>query len=263
MNILPPVTAVLAIMNQAFQSWRIWVFIKNKYVVGGLLLTALGVFISGVFASALAWVISECAFLYSSAMFFYLSQRGRSTPLHPIPMLTFSLCSLRKWTALLPVVESNLALQAVLDVTISGEPNFWLLFPITMVIILGCRHPHLLLHQVENVFKQDGHGAQPPHPWRGRIRRVYLCVLPFPTPDVNSRILWVNAAICAITELFVFRFEQGTYIVSLFALPIGRIYTHVRSYYILLASRICAVITMQTMILTDLFVSFFSFFCRQ
>ncbi|KAJ7290551.1 hypothetical protein C8J57DRAFT_342260 [Mycena rebaudengoi] len=147
------ITAVLAIMNQAFQSWRIWVFIKNKYVVGGLLLTALGVFISGVFASALAWVISD----------------------------------LRKWTALLPVVESNLALQAVLDVTISGILTYYFTKSKTS------------LSRTDMVLNRLIRGA------------------------VESGAF---TSICAITELFVFRFEQGTYIVSLFALPIGRIYTH-------------------------------------
>jgi hypothetical protein len=82
MNILSPVTAVLAIMNQAFQSWRIWVFIKNKYIVGGLLLTALVVFITGVIAGAQSWILSECAFPYSLLRYIFLSLPQRSLPTH-------------------------------------------------------------------------------------------------------------------------------------------------------------------------------------
>jgi hypothetical protein len=79
-------------MNQAFQSWRIWVFIQNRLVVGGLLLTALVVFITGAVAGAQSWILSEYAFSLfpCSAICFYLSlSLSLSTHIHPI--LTFSL----------------------------------------------------------------------------------------------------------------------------------------------------------------------------
>ncbi|KAJ7223639.1 hypothetical protein C8J57DRAFT_234730 [Mycena rebaudengoi] len=147
------VTAVLAIMNQAFQSWRIWVFIKNKYIVGGLLLTALVVFITGVIAGAQSWILSD----------------------------------LRKLAALQPLVEGNLALQAALDVIISG-------------ILTSC------FIKSKTSFKR--------------------------TDMVLNRLIrgaiesGVFTSICALGELFAFRFAQGTYIIGMFALPIGRIYTH-------------------------------------
>ncbi|KAJ7290526.1 hypothetical protein C8J57DRAFT_1276055 [Mycena rebaudengoi] len=145
--------AVLAIMNQAFQSWRIWVFIQNRLVVGGLLLTALAVFITGAVAGAQSWILSD----------------------------------LRKLAALQPLVEANLALQAALDILISG-------------ILTYCfSKSKTSLGSTDMVLNRLIRGA------------------------IESGVF---TSVCALGELLSFRFAAGTYIIGLFALPFPRIYTH-------------------------------------
>ncbi|KAJ7249625.1 hypothetical protein C8J57DRAFT_1668587 [Mycena rebaudengoi] len=147
------VTAVLAIMNQVFQSWRIWVLIKNKYVVGGLLLTAFVDLIAGTTAGILSWIISD------------------------LPRLA----------KLQPLVMGNLALQAALDVTITG------------ILIYGFTKSKTSFRRTDMVLNR-------------LIRRA-----------IESGMF---TSLFALGELFAFRFAVGTYIIGVFALPIGRIYTH-------------------------------------
>ncbi|KAJ7811703.1 hypothetical protein B0H14DRAFT_2859293 [Mycena olivaceomarginata] len=120
-------TAVLAITNQLFQSWRIYQFTRNKILVGFLVATSL----------------AACGM------------------------------ALAKLVALQPVVEANLALQCGVDVIVADA-------------------------QVLNTM----------------IRNA-----------VQSGSFTVT--IFALGTLFSFRFAPGTYMLALFALPIGRIYTHI------------------------------------
>ncbi|KAJ7112692.1 hypothetical protein C8R44DRAFT_882445 [Mycena epipterygia] len=113
-------TAVLALINQTFQCWRIYVFTKSKILVGVILAAALVACGTG-FAAAI-----QSATVISS--------------------------QLTKLAALQPVIEANLASQCAVDVLI--------------------------------------------------------------------------ASIFALGNLLSVHFSPGTYMLALFALPIGRIYTH-------------------------------------
>ncbi|KAJ7088764.1 hypothetical protein B0H15DRAFT_800733 [Mycena belliarum] len=79
-------TAILALMNQIFQSWRIYAFTRKKILSGGLALVALVTFVTGITAAVQCWVLAELA----------------------------------KLIAIRPVVEANLALQCVIDVAIAA-----------------------------------------------------------------------------------------------------------------------------------------------
>ncbi|KAJ6615057.1 hypothetical protein B0H10DRAFT_107168 [Mycena sp. CBHHK59/15] len=146
-------TAVLAVMNQTFQSWRIYLFTRNKILVCGLLAASLVVFITGVIAGTQSWILSDL------------------TKLHNLQ----------------PLVEGNLALQATLDVSIS-------------LILAYC------LSKSKTTFKRTDMVLN--RLIRGAVESGFF------------------TSICALGELFSFRFAAGTYVIGLFALPIGRIYTH-------------------------------------
>ncbi|KAJ7159197.1 hypothetical protein C8R43DRAFT_994143 [Mycena crocata] len=146
-------TAVLALVNQAFQSWRIYIFTKSKILVALLLVTALATCGIGVAAAIESWIFSELA----------------------------------KLVALQPIVEANLALQCAVDVLIA-----------TIMSVMFSRS--------RTSFAK--------------------------TDRVINRLIRTAAqsgfftAVFALGTLLSFRFSPGTYMIALFALPIGRIYTH-------------------------------------
>ncbi|KAJ7242442.1 hypothetical protein C8J57DRAFT_1526138 [Mycena rebaudengoi] len=147
------VTAVLAIMNQAFQSWRIWVMLKNKYVVSGLLLTAVADLIIGVTVGTQSWIFAN----------------------------------LQRLAEIQLLVEGNLALQASLDVIITG------------ILTYGFTKSKTSVKRTDMVLNRLIRGA------------------------IESGVF---TSLCALAELFAFRIAVGTYVIVVFALPIGRIYTH-------------------------------------
>ncbi|KAJ7863594.1 hypothetical protein B0H14DRAFT_2574774 [Mycena olivaceomarginata] len=112
------VTAILAITNQMLQSWRIYLFTRNKILIGSLVATSAAACGTGLAPAIEAWIFSESA----------------------------------KLVSLQAIVEVNNALQCAIDVII--------------------------------------------------------------------------AAVFALGILFSFRFSADRHMVSLFSLPIGRIYTH-------------------------------------
>ncbi|KAJ7867775.1 hypothetical protein B0H14DRAFT_2731048 [Mycena olivaceomarginata] len=146
-------TAVLAITNQLFQSWRIYQFTRNKILVGFLVATSLAACGMGVAAAIESWIFSELA----------------------------------KLVALQPVVEANLALQCGVDVIVAVRLS---------LIFSKSKTSFAKTHRVLNTM----------------IRNA-----------VQSGSF---TAIFALGTLFSFRFAPGTYMLALFALPIGRIYTH-------------------------------------
>ncbi|KAJ7513098.1 hypothetical protein B0H11DRAFT_1948653 [Mycena galericulata] len=146
-------TAVLALVNQAFQSWRIYAFTKSKVIIGFIVVIALATCGMGIAAAVQSWIFSELA----------------------------------KLKALQPVVEANLALQSALDVAIA--------------IILS-----VSLSKSKTKFPK--------------------------TDKVLSRLMRTAVqsgsftAVFALGSLLSFRYSPDTYMIALFALPIGRIYTH-------------------------------------
>jgi len=146
-------TAVLAITNQMFQAWRIYMFTKNKILIGFLVATSLAACGMGVAAAIESWIFSELA----------------------------------KLIALQPIVEGNLALQCAVDVIVAA---------ILSVIF----------------SKSKTHFAKTDKVLNRLIRTA-----------VQSGFF---TAVFALGTLFSFRFSPGTYMIALFALPIGRIYTH-------------------------------------
>ncbi|KAJ7197980.1 hypothetical protein GGX14DRAFT_573821 [Mycena pura] len=84
-----PATAILALVNQTFQSWRVYVFTENKVLVGILFIAALTAFAMGAAAS--------------------------------VQSLLLQYLELRKLVPLQPVVEGNLSLQCALDAIIAGD----------------------------------------------------------------------------------------------------------------------------------------------
>ncbi|KAJ7463575.1 hypothetical protein FB451DRAFT_457146 [Mycena latifolia] len=146
-------TTVLALINQMFQAWRIYVFTKNKILVGSLVVAALVTCGVGITAAIQSWILSELA----------------------------------KLIALQPVVEANLTLQCAIDVIIA----------IVLTVIFS---------RSKTSFRR--------------------------TDEVLNRLIRTAVqsgfftAVFALGTLLLFRFSPGTQIFVLFALPIGRIYTH-------------------------------------
>ncbi|KAJ7912989.1 hypothetical protein B0H13DRAFT_1874279 [Mycena leptocephala] len=154
------VTAVLAITNQMFLTWKIYLFTRNKILIGFLTATSLAACGMGVAAAIESWIFSELA----------------------------------KLVALQPIVEGNLALQCAVDVTIAA--------------ILT-----VLLSRSKTSFPKTDKVLD-------RLIRT----------AVQSGFF---TAIFALGTLFSFRFSPGTYMIALFALPIGRIYTQTMMAHLL------------------------------
>ncbi|KAJ7136836.1 hypothetical protein C8R44DRAFT_363114 [Mycena epipterygia] len=146
-------TAILALINQTFQSWRIYQFTQSKILVGFILAAALATCGLGVSAAIQSWIFSE----------------------------------LSKLVALQPVVEANLALQSALDVLVA--------------IILSIK-----LSRSKTTFSRTDRVIN--HLIRTAIQSGSF------------------TAVFALGTLLSFHFSPGTYMLALFALPIGRIYTH-------------------------------------
>ncbi|KAJ7463549.1 hypothetical protein FB451DRAFT_1264865 [Mycena latifolia] len=146
-------TAVLAVINQTYQAWRIYAFTQSKILVGFLVVAALATCGMGTAAAIQAWILHELA----------------------------------KLIALQPVVEANLALQCAIDVIIA----------IVLTVIFS---------RSKTSF--------------GR------------TDEVLNRLIRTTiqsgffTAVFALGTLISFRISPGTQLIALFALPIGRIYTH-------------------------------------
>ncbi|KAF8171187.1 hypothetical protein K438DRAFT_1982177 [Mycena galopus ATCC 62051] len=141
-------TAILAIINQMFQLWRIHSFTGSRIRVGFLVVTSLVACGTGVAAAIKAWGFGELA----------------------------------KLAVLQPVVEVNLSLQCAIDVILTVYSNSKTTFPRT-----------------DKIFN--------------RLIRTAVKAGFF-------------TAVFALGTLFSFRFAPNTYMLALFALPIGRIYTH-------------------------------------
>ncbi|KAJ6609077.1 hypothetical protein B0H10DRAFT_140210 [Mycena sp. CBHHK59/15] len=146
-------TAVLALINQMFQCYRIYTFIPNKILAGLIIATALAACGLGIAAAVQSWIFSELA----------------------------------KLLALQPVVEANLALQTTVDVVISAILSF---------SFSRSKTDFKRTNQVLNVLI------------RGAVQSG------------------VFTSIFALGTLLSFRYSPGTYMIAIFALPIGRIYTH-------------------------------------
>ncbi|KAJ7467507.1 hypothetical protein FB451DRAFT_1258724 [Mycena latifolia] len=147
------ITAVVALINQMFQAWRIYVFTNNKILVGFLVVAALATCGMGIAAAIQSWILSELA----------------------------------KLIALQPVVEANLALQCAIDVIIAIR------------LTVSFSHSKTSFGRTDKVLN--------------RLIRT----------AVQSGFF---TAVFALGTLLSFRFSPGTYMIALFALPIGRIYTH-------------------------------------
>ncbi|KAJ7463609.1 hypothetical protein FB451DRAFT_457429 [Mycena latifolia] len=147
------VTAVLAVINQTYQAWRIYIFTQNKILVGFLVVAALATCGMGIAAGIQALILSE----------------------------------LTKLIALQPVVEANLALQCAIDVIIA----------IVLTVIFS---------RSKTSF--------------GRMDEVLNRLI---RTAIQSGLF---TAVFALGTLFAFRFSPGTFMIGLFSIPIGRIYTH-------------------------------------
>ncbi|KAJ7687635.1 hypothetical protein B0H17DRAFT_1136185 [Mycena rosella] len=181
-NLLGPtevlqVTALLALINQTFQSWRIYVLTQSKILFGFLLAAGLAACGMGVAAAIQSWIFSELA----------------------------------KLAALQPVVEGNLALQCAIDVIITGRTDRSSINNNQ----LTCQQSRLVhdVLQVKDQLHSDGPGAEPTDAHRGPVWIIH---------GKHSRSV---AAVFALGTLLSFRISPGTYMIALFALPIGRIYT--------------------------------------
>ncbi|KAJ7131282.1 hypothetical protein C8R44DRAFT_978203 [Mycena epipterygia] len=150
-------TVVLALVNQMFQSWRIYIFTKSKILVGFILAAALAACGTG-FAAAI-----QSATVISS--------------------------ELAKLTVLQSVIEVNLALQCAVDVLIA--------------IILSI------------MFSSSKTSFTPMDKVLNRLIRT----------AIQSGFF---TGIFALGTLLSFHFSPGTYLLAMFAFPIGRIYTHVK-----------------------------------
>ncbi|KAJ6628566.1 hypothetical protein B0H10DRAFT_1990453 [Mycena sp. CBHHK59/15] len=146
-------TAIIALINQTFQSWRIYIFTQSKLLFGFLLVTALAACGMGIAAAIESWIFSELA----------------------------------KLVALQPVVEGNLALQSSLDVIIS------------IILSYTFSQSKTSFSSTDKVLNRLIRGA------------------------VQSGVF---TSIFALGTLLSFRLSPATYMIALFALPIGRIYTH-------------------------------------
>ncbi|KAF8171166.1 hypothetical protein K438DRAFT_1982160 [Mycena galopus ATCC 62051] len=146
-------TAILAITNQMFQLWRIYLFTGSRIRVGLLMVTSVAACGTGVAAVIKTTVISELA----------------------------------KLAVLQPIVEVNLTLQCALDVIL------------TAVLTVVYSNSKTTFPRTDKVFN----------------RLIFTAV--------QSGFF---TAVFALGTLFSFRFAPSTYMIALFALPIGRIYTH-------------------------------------
>ncbi|KAJ6537973.1 hypothetical protein B0H19DRAFT_1382585 [Mycena capillaripes] len=146
-------TAILAITNQMLQSWRIYLFTRNRILIGFLVTTSVAACGTGAAAAIEAWISSEQA----------------------------------KLVLLQPIVEVNFALQCAIDAIIA------------VVLTVVYTKSKTTFPRTDRVFD--------------RLIRT----------AVQSGFF---TAVFALGILFSFRFSVDTYMMSLFALPIGRIYTH-------------------------------------
>ncbi|KAJ6493346.1 hypothetical protein C8R45DRAFT_989515 [Mycena sanguinolenta] len=146
-------TAILAITNQIFQTWKIYLLTRNKTFVVFLTATSLAACGLGLTAAVKTWLILEIA----------------------------------KLAVLQPVVEANLALQCAIDVVIASILTLTLCKSKT-----SFEHTDRILNRLIRTAVQSGSFT----------------------------------AVCALGTLFSFRFSSKTYMLGLFAIPIGRIYTH-------------------------------------
>ncbi|KAJ7112664.1 hypothetical protein C8R44DRAFT_797965 [Mycena epipterygia] len=153
-------TSVLALVNQIFQSWRIYMFTKSKILVGFILAAALAAFGTG-FAAGI-----QSATVISS--------------------------QLAKLAVLQVIVEANLALQCGVDVLIAI---------ILCIMFSGSKTSSTSMDKVLN-----------------RLIRT----------AIQSGFF---TGIFALGVLLSSHFSPGTYMFALFALPIGRIYTHTMMHH--------------------------------
>ncbi|KAJ6493380.1 hypothetical protein C8R45DRAFT_928140 [Mycena sanguinolenta] len=162
-------TAVLAMTNQIFQTWKIYLFPRNKTFVVFLTATSLAACGVGITAAVKGLLILEY----------------------------------RKLGGLQPIVEANLALQCAIYVAIAceillgGLLNSNLAPPAILTLTL-CKsktsfaHTDRILNRLIRTAVQSGSFT----------------------------------ALFALGTLFSVRFSPKTFMLDLFALPIGRIYTH-------------------------------------
>ncbi|KAF7350612.1 hypothetical protein MSAN_01621300 [Mycena sanguinolenta] len=146
-------TAILAITNEMFQTWKIYLFTRNKTFV--VLLTAASLVLCGlgITVGVKAWLNLELA----------------------------------KMAALQPIVEASIALQCGIDATI------------TAILTLTLRKSKTSFAHTDRILN--------------RLIRAAVQSGSF-------------TAFFALGSLFMFRFASKTNMIALFALPIGRIYTH-------------------------------------
>ncbi|KAF7378252.1 hypothetical protein MSAN_00250400 [Mycena sanguinolenta] len=146
-------TAILAITNQLFQTWKIYLFTRNKTLVAFLTATSLAACGLGITAAVKTWLELE----------------------------------LTKIAALQPVVEANLALQCGIDVIIAT------------ILTLTLRKSKTSITRTDRILN--------------RLIRIAVQSGSF-------------TAFFALGTLFSFRFSSQTEMLGLFALSIGRVYTH-------------------------------------
>ncbi|KAJ7112663.1 hypothetical protein C8R44DRAFT_985083 [Mycena epipterygia] len=153
-------TAALALINQTFQCWRIYVFTKSKILVGIILAAALAAFGMGVAAAI------QSSTLISS--------------------------ELAKLAALQPVIEANLASQCAVDVLIA------------IILCIMFSYSKTSIKRTDKVLN--------------RLIRT----------AIQSGFF---TGIFALGNLLSLHFSPGTYMLALFALPIGQIYTHTMMHH--------------------------------
>ncbi|KAJ6514315.1 hypothetical protein C8R47DRAFT_1090920 [Mycena vitilis] len=163
-------TAVLAITFQAFQAWRIYAFTRNKFLLGGLVVTSLATCGMGLAAAIQSWLFSE----------------------------------LDKVAALQPIVEANLSFQTAIDVTIAAILTW-------------------IFSNSKTSFKKTDRVLN-------RLIRTAVQSGSF-------------TAVFALGTLFTFRFAAGTYMLAIFALPIGRIYTHTMMDHLITREELRAILS--------------------
>ncbi|CAK5284819.1 unnamed protein product [Mycena citricolor] len=146
-------TAILALIFQVFQTWRMYAFNKNKPLALFLGATALATCGLGVAAGIRSWILAD----------------------------------LKKLFVLGPIVKANLAMQCGLDIFIAAALSV--------------------------IFERS----------KTSLKR---------TDQVLNRLIQTAVqsgfftAVFALGSLFAFHFGPRTSVISVFALPIGRIYTH-------------------------------------
>ncbi|KAJ7676921.1 hypothetical protein DFH06DRAFT_1079989 [Mycena polygramma] len=167
------VTAILAIINQSFQSWRIYAFTKNKILTGCLFVTLVATFGMGLAAAIQSWMFSDVV----------------------------------KVAAIQPIVEANLSFQMALDVLIAGILTW-------------------IFSKSKTSFKRTDKVLN-------RLIRT----------AVQSGSFTGDSAVFALGTLFTFRFAPGTYMLAIFALPIGRIYTHTMMDHLITRQELRAILS--------------------